>query len=414
MRGKRITVLGAGAVGVCIALYLQRDGHEVRLIDQDEPANGCSFGNAGMIQCSSVVPVAMPGILRAVPKMLLSPDQPLVIRWQHLLSLMPYLWGFIRQAQAGRAAANARALAAVIPGSLDAYQPLIEAAGLESMLRRAGELYVYESEAAYRAVSENLAMRRAHGVEVYLLQGEEIRQMEPALRTGIRHGVFLPNSYQCSNPHRFISTLARHFIANGGQFVKSRLDDIEPLPSGGFQLQTDQRTLEAESIVLAFGAFSGRFAKKLGAPVPLNSERGYHIMLPRPGLSLRHTILSGDYRFAISSMEHGIRVAGTAELARVGAPPNHARASRLLPLAQRLLPGLATEGAAQWMGHRPSMPDSLPVIGRSPIHPEAIFAFGHGHSGLTLGGATGRMVADIVANRPSPVDLTPYGAERFG
>lgn len=412
MVAAKVAVLGAGAVGVACALYLQREGHDVLLIDRDEPARGCSFGNAGLIQCSSVVPIAMPGLLRAVPRMLLDPDQPLVVRWRHLLSLAPYLLHFIKEASAARSEANSCALAAIIPASFEAYRPLIEAAGLDDMVERSGELYVYETQAAFAAAAGNLAMRSARNVEVQLLTGSEARELEPALSPAIERAVFLPNSYQTVNPYRFVEALARHFSGSGGSIVQADIQSITPTGSG-FALTTDKEPITAERIVVALGAFSKPFARRLGCDVPLDSERGYHLRLPTPGVRLKRTVLSGDFRFAMAPSDDAIVLAGTAELARVGAPPDFARAKRLLPLAQRLLPGLAADGETTWMGHRPSTPDSLPVIGRSPRDRNAIFAFGHGHSGLTLAGVTGRIVADLVAERLPDVDLAPYRADRL-
>jgi glycine/D-amino acid oxidase-like deaminating enzyme len=408
-----IVVLGAGIVGVATALYLQRDGHDVRLIDRDEPGRGCSFGNAGLIQCSSVVPLATPGVLAAVPRMLLDPDQPLVLRWRHLPSLMPYLTRFIREAHPHRVDANARALAAIIPRSYDAYRPLIDEGGLHHLLRRAGELYVYESDSAFHAARTGLDIRRKHGVEIEMLEGDEVRELEPALSAIVRHGVFLPNSYATSDPFRFVSALAARFVANGGKIVRAEVQDLRVQPDGSLQLQTAQGMLEAEKLVIATGAFSARWAHRLGSRVILNSERGYHMMLPHPAAPLKKVVLSGEYRFAMTPLETGVRLAGTAELSRIGAPPDYSRARRLFPLAKRLLPDLQNEESEMWMGHRPSTPDSLPVIDQSPVHRNVFYAFGHGHSGLSLGGVTGTMIADLVAGRTQRSPSNPLRIDRF-
>jgi glycine/D-amino acid oxidase-like deaminating enzyme len=413
MERKIIAVLGAGAVGVSTALYLQRDGHQVMLVDRDEPGMGCSFGNAGLIQCSSVLPVAAPGVLRSVPKMLLDPDQPLVLRWRHLLSLTPYLMGFLREAQASRFAANADALAAIIPQSYEGYRPLIEAAGLQSLVWQRGEMQVFKSRAVFDGAEHGRRMRMDRGVKVELLGSDDLRDLEPALTHDCRWGVLLPSSYQTADPYRLISGLARHFAAQGGTIVKATVRDVRAESSDRVVIRCDDRDVTADEVVVAFGAFSGPVAAQLGGRTPLNSERGYHAMLPDPGVELHHTIISGDYRFAMSPMEGRVRLAGTAELAKVGAPPKYERARRLIPLGQKLLPGLRADGATYWMGHRPSLPDSLPVIGASPRHPNVHFAFGHGHSGLTLGGITGRLIADLVAGREPPMPMAPYSVERF-
>jgi D-amino-acid dehydrogenase len=413
MSGNEITVLGAGAIGVSVALYLQQDGHDVRLIDRDEPGGGCSFGNAGLIQCASVVPVAVPGLARKVPRMLIDKNQPLVIQWRYLASLAPYLLRFLAEAKPDRAAANARALASIVPTSYDAYGPLIAAAGIQSMVKPSGELHVFESDSAFMEAQANFDMRRAHGVEVELLDADGVRQLEPALVRSIKRGVFLPGCYQIADPFRFVDALARHFVADGGTFLKAAVEDLTIASDGSVEIVTDGGRLSTEKVVLAFGAFSKPFAKRLGLHVQLDSERGYHINLPNPGVALNRTVVSGDHRFALAPIDGDIRVVGTAELAKVGAPPNYPRAERLMPLARRLLPGLAESGRTKWMGHRPSTPDSLPVIGRSERYQNVFFAFGHNHSGLTLGGMTGKLIADIVAGRHPPVDLSPFNPARF-
>ena len=202
-------------------------------------------------------------------------------------------------------------------------------------------------------------------------------------------------------------------MASGGTFKKATVRDIDIREDGTVDIKTDGNALLADRVVLAFGAYSKPFAQKLGLHVPLNSECGYHIQLPDPGVALNRTVISGEHRFALAPIDAKVRIVGTAELAKVGAPPNYPRAERLIPLAEHLLPGLDTRGGTKWMGHRPSTPDSLPVMGRSNRYPNVYFAFGHNHSGLTLGGMTGRLMADVVAGRPSSVDLAPFDPERF-
>lgn len=416
MSGRKagIAVLGAGVIGVCVALYLQRDGHDVVLVDQDEPANGCSSGNAGLIQCASVVPVATPGVVRAVPRMLLDRTQPLHIRWRHLPTLTPYLLRFLAQSRPLRAERNARALATIVPRAYDDYLPLIEAAGIGAMVRPTGELHVFETDAAFGAArAGGFAMRRAHGVRVEELDAAQVGELEPALTRTVRHGLFLPDCHQTVNPKSFVAALAAHFIANGGTFVQARVEDMQAGRQEGVTVKTTAGAIAAGRVVLAFGAFSAPWARRLGVRVQLDSERGYHVMLPQPGVALNRTVVSGEYRFALAPIDGKVRIAGTAELARVGAPPAYERATRLIPLARHMLPGLDDTGRTLWMGHRPSTPDSLPVLGPLPGHPGVIFAFGHNHSGLTLGGTTGRIVADLVAGRPAIADLSPFMPTRF-
>lgn len=411
---KRIAVLGAGAVGVSTALYLQRDGHDVVLIDQDEPGSGASSGNAGLIQCASVIPVASPSTVKAVPKMLLDANQPLVIRWRHIPTLLPYLLRFLAESSSQRFERNSCALATIIPlAYTHGYRTLVEAASIQHMIRDGGELQIFETDEAFNAAEATRRVRRALGVRVEVLDASQVQELEPALSPGVRHGALLPDAYQTVDPHLFVKSLAEHFTANGGQFIKARLDDLNVHGTQSVTLRTSQGVVNTDEAVVALGAFSKSWVKRLGENVPLDSERGYHLMLPQPGVKLNRAIISGEYRFALSPIGDGIRLAGTAELARVGAPPRYDRARRLLPHAQRLLPGLSNQGQTEWMGHRPSTPDSLPVIGRSTRHGNIYYAFGHGHSGLTLGGMTGRLIADLAAGRTPTVDLSPFSIARF-
>lgn len=409
-----ITVLGAGIVGIGCALWLQRDGHDVTLIDRDEPASGCSRGNAGLIQCASVVPLASPGTLRAIPKMLLDPNQPLVIRWRHLPSLTPFLAHFLRESRPSRVEASARALADLVPKAWEGWSPLLGDHGLLGMAQRSGELHVYTSEGGFRTASRLFDLRRRLGVAADELTAGELRELEPALAPAVVRGVMLPDAWLTTDPYEFASALARAFVNGGGRIERVGIRRLTPRIGGGADIVCEDGTNKtAPSVVIALGAYSKPFALSLGLRVPLDTERGYHAMLPDPGVRTQRSIVSGDWRFAMSPLSGGLRLAGTAELARVGALASEGRAHRLIPLAQRLLPGLQAVGATTWMGHRPSMPDSRPVIGPIPGHRGIWAAFGHGHSGLTLGGITGRILMDMMAGRPVGIDPAPFSPARF-
>lgn len=409
-----IFVLGAGIVGICTALYLQRDGHQVTLLDRQEPARGCSFGNGGMIQCSSVVPVAAFARLRTVPRMLVDKDQPLVIRWQHLPQLAPFLWRFLQAASPVNVEKSARALAAVIPGAFDDYRPLIEAAGIGNMVQRHGELYVYESDAAYAGGTLAHNIRRSQGVPVQEIPLKDLYDLEPSLARIFKHAVLLPNSWQTENPYDFAAALAQDFIARGGRFISDSVRALRKTDDGGVEIIGEQQRYRPSKTVLALGVESRRFVRQLGLPVVLEAERGYHLTLHKPGVTLKHSVISGEYKFGLLPMRDALRLAGTAEYASATAKPDYDRSHRLWPLAKRIVPTLDDAAArSEWMGSRPSTPDSLPVIGRAPGVPSLYFAFGHGHSGLTLAASTGRIVADQIAARPTHVDVSPFSVTRF-
>jgi D-amino-acid dehydrogenase len=410
---KNVTVLGAGIIGVSAALYLQRDGHEVTLVDRGEPGMGCSYGNGGLIQVGSCVPVATPGILFQVPKMLFDPDQPLVVRWRHLVRLMPFLARFVWAARPSRVEQVSKDLATLLRLVVDAYEPLLELAGAAHLVENTGELYVYESDRSFESSLPYHQLRIRRGVDLKILTADDVYALEPALAKIFRHGVFIPGSRKTVDPYLFTKALADSFMKRGGRFVQAEVLNLQIGRDGPTALITTAGSLDVSELVIAAGAYSGKWSAALGTPVPLETERGYHLMLPRPNVSLRVPVVSGDYRFGMVQMTGGLRLAGTAELAKLDAPPNYERAYRLFRLASRALPGLNQEQAKVWMGNRPAMPDSLPVISLSPKFRSVYFAFGHGHGGIAMGGVTGRIIADLVANRTPVVDIQPFSVTRF-
>jgi D-amino-acid dehydrogenase len=409
---KNIIVLGAGIVGVATALYLQRDGHAITLIDRNDPGEGCSSGNAGFIARYSVMPLATHAALREVPSMLLNPLGPLSIRWRYLPRLLPWLLRFLLSMSPRRIAAASEALAALQRHTLEAYWTLIDQAAARDLVHANGLLFPYESEQRFASDAADRASKSKHGVTLKELSGEEARELVPALSPHIKRATFFPDCAHTVNPLRLVQVLSQELARCGARIERANIVDVE-VGANSVIVSTDGDRYCSDAVVIALGAWSGRHAAALGSPVPLDTERGYHVVIPRPGVELRVPVLFPEYRFAATSMEMGLRLAGTVEFAGLDAPPNYARARVLLKYGQRLLPGLLTDDHSQWMGFRPTLPDSLPVIGRSPHHPHVYFAFGHHHLGLTLGPITGRLIADLVAGRDSGIDLTPYRIDRF-
>jgi D-amino-acid dehydrogenase len=406
-------VIGAGAVGVATALYLQRDGHRVTLIDKGAPGEATSFGNGSVIGEESVVPVAMPGVLRQVPRMLIDPLGPLALRWSYLPRLTPWLLRFIEASRPERVEAISIALAALMKGSLDAFDPLLAMAGERDMIRRSGWVCVFESEAGFQAARDYLELQRRRAVELEVLEPEALRQLEPALAPIFAKAVFYPKvGYALSN-FRLVQSLAEAFRRQGGRLLRGEVKGFDIGGEGPRAVITDEGSEACDFVVVAAGAWSKPLAGALGAKVPLDTERGYHMQIPNPGVAPRLPVYSTERAFVATPLEHGLRAAGTVELGGLNAPPNWRRAEVLLKHVKRWYPGLNTAEAKPWMGFRPSMPDSLPVIGRSPRHANAYLAFGHGHCGLMLSARTGALIADLVAGRDSGLDMAAYGPERF-
>jgi len=406
----RIAVIGGGIVGVSAAHFLQRDGHRVVLIERGAPGAGTSYGNAGAVALGGVLPVGTPGLIWRVPKMLLDPCGPLTLRWRYLPRIAPWLFTFVRASSPQRVAAIARDRVALAAGAEQAWRDLVRGSTVEGLLRPYAWLEVYESDAGLAGTAAERALMTELGVPYEVLDAATLRRLEPALAPIFRHG-FLQGGAFVANPGRTVEALAVRFAAAGGTILHAEARDLEPA-SPGWRIATDDGPVPAARIVVAAGAWSRRLVRRLGIDVPLDTERGYHAMLApvTPGLS--HPTYWGERGFVLAPMEQGLRLTTGVEFAGLEAPPDFRRIRRMIPLAQRMLPGLRPEPRSLWLGFRPSLPDSKPVIGRAPGHADAFLAFGHGHLGLTLGPVTGRIVADLVAGRDPGLDLAPFRADR--
>ena len=406
-------MIGAGIVGVCCAFQLLRDGRRVTLLDPDPPGSHTSFGNAGAISAQSCIPMAGPGIVRQVPKWLLDPLGPLAIRWSYLPQALPWLLRFVAAGRADRVKAQSKALRALHEPVVEAHLDLARAAGCAELIRRDGALYVYETEAAFAADAGNRALMRERGVALQELDGAELRQMEPDLAPIFVRGTFFPGGAHCVDPGSLVTRYADAFLRAGGAFRQARALGFEMGPDGPRGIRTEEGLLPAERIVIAAGAWSHRLTAQLGDRVPLESERGYHMVLPHAGATTRRPVTFVERRFMATGMAMGLRLAGTVEFAGLDAPPNWGRADKLVEHARRAFARLDAGDGSRWMGHRPATPDSLPVIGRAPRHRNVFYAFGHGHLGLTGAAVTGRHIADLIAGRSPAIDLAPFRADRF-
>ncbi len=405
---RTVAVIGAGIVGVSAALFLQRDGHAVTLIDREGPAAGASFGNAGGLVTTSCAPLGMPGILKRVPRMLLEPQGPLSVRWSYLPWIAPWLIGLLRASRPARVEAIADALAALNRRVEEAWRDLAGQAGIADLLHPVGWLKVYETDRGFAASAAERDLMARRDLHFELLNADELRQLEPGLALIFKHGFHQSEGLFVANPGRAVEALAADFVDRGGRLLIEEVTGFAPGAPPHRVRTVSGREVEAEVVVLAAGAWSRGLARQLGARVPLDTERGYHLMLPPAEPGLGRPTVHGEQHFMLSPMEHGIRLAGLVEFGGLAAPPDYRRVRGLLPAARRMLPGLRAEEQSVWMGFRPSLPDSLPVIGSAPGYSNAYLAFGHGHLGMTQGPVTGRIVADLVAGRDPGFDLSPY------
>lgn len=416
-RGRQVTVIGSGIVGVCCARFLQRSGFGVTLVDRDEPGAGASFGNLGML-CSieHALPLPSLDVLLSAPRMLADPNSPLAIRWRYLPRLAPWLLRFAGNAPAATRMRNARALATLLADGLGAYARLTGASPAARYLRRLGLLSVYGSERRFAAGAAERERLRSLGARMEELDPSELRQLEPALHPRYRRAVYFPDCGHCLDPLRLTRAIAQEVRDAGGAFRRAEVRGFDVGSEGVRALYTSADPIRVESVVVAAGAWSGALAGALGSRVPLDTERGYHSVLHGVDGGIRRSISDGETALGLTQMIDGLRIGGTVELAGLDAAPNYERARIFYRHGRRMLPDLPPDGeveVSRWMGFRPSLPDHLPVLGASPRHRNVWFAFGHQHLGLSLGARSGEIVAALVAGADPGVDLQPFRINRF-
>ena len=410
---RRVVVVGAGMVGVSAALWLQQSGHDVTLIDRGAPGRATSYGNAGIFATYGCIPINAPRRLIDTPSMLLDAGSPLSIQWSYLPRFLPWALRFLSACRPGRVRATVRALAAILAQAEEGFRPLARRAGIESLLGPAGALYVYESEESWRRDRANRELRRAHGVSFRELDPSEVYELEPALANVVHRAVYLEDVFYLRNPHAVVDRLARAFVQWGGRVHHAEVRAIGNGLPGLLEVVCSGERIAADRVVIAAGAWSTRLLGRLAEHIPLDAERGYHVMFPEAASLLNRPVAPVDGGFFMTPMEVGLRAAGTVEFAGLDAPPRPARVEALTAAARRLLPDLG-EPAESWLGFRPTLPDALPAIGPLPSDPRILCAFGHQHLGMTLGGITGKLIAELVdGTDPPSVDLAPFRPDRF-
>jgi D-amino-acid dehydrogenase len=416
--GKKIVgVIGAGMVGVTAASFLLRKGHDVILLDPNDVGEGTSFGNAGCFNGSSVVPMSMPGMIRNVPGWLTDPLGPLVVRWSYLPTLAPWLVRFLMAGTGEKVQRQARALRTLLDQGIETLAPLVRDAGAQDLVQRLGHLFVYRSLASWAKESAAWRLRRDNGVTWDEFAQDELRQLEPQLSREYVKGVLVRENGHTTNPHRLVQRLAQAFQRDGGRIERRGAVGFEVSDGRLTAIRCTDGPLLVDAAVVAAGIWSKPLAADLGDRIPLETERGYHIMIRDPEAVPRIPIADAEGKFVATPMELGLRLAGTVELAGLAAPPAWGRARVLLTHARRLFPALRADYPDQrlsmWMGHRPSVPDSLPVIGASRRTRDVVYAFGHGHIGMACSAKTGKTVAELISGEQPQVDPSPFSPQRF-
>ncbi len=407
-------VVGAGIVGAAIAFELQKRGRQVTLVDRDEPGLGASFGNMASIAVSEFMAVSRPATWRKIPRWALDPEGPVWLRPSYAPKMASWFLRFLAAGRPSSVADIEVAGASLCARVHEDLRPMLEAIGARDMLTEEGCLSIYETEAEFAADRDHIALMENYGFPHKVLAGRAIRDLEPALSPRIAKAVLLPQNQSIRNPYQLVLKLVEALKQGGGTFVSGEAERVERLPEGGVEVVlSGGRRLKAANVELAAGVRTRFLARQIGEPIPLETERGYHTQIMAPGISMRHSIIWPERAFMVAPTAGGIRVGGNVELAGLDAAPDYRRARVLVRHAQRALPGLKVEEATEWMGHRPALPDTVPVISASSKMPGVWYATGHGHLGLTYSATTARLIADMMTGVKPPVDMTPFSIARF-
>ncbi|PYF80471.1 glycine/D-amino acid oxidase-like deaminating enzyme [Marinomonas alcarazii] len=408
-----VIVIGAGIIGISTALKLQQQGKQVLVLDSKGVAAETSSGNAGAFAFADVIPLATPGIMRKAPKWLIDPLGPLSLRPAYVLKILPWMLRFWRASWKDKYQAALAAQASLMDFSKAALERQIKAVNGEAMIRREGQLQLYEGQAEFNASLAGWQTRQEHGVVYeFLLTPEAIAKVQPGIHPRFTHAAFTPEWKNVVDPKIWTEHLANEFEKLGGKVAIADVHAID-LKEDSVSLKCDSADYEANQIVLAAGAWSKALAHSIGDSLPLDTERGYNTTLPAGAFDLKTHLTFSNHGFVVTKAGGGVRVGGAVELGGLSLAPNFKRSEILLNKAAQFLPNLNVENGKQWMGFRPSMPDSLPVIGYSSQSKRVIYAFGHGHLGLTQSAGTAELVAELIHHQPSSIPLDAYSALRF-
>lgn len=410
-----ILVIGGGIVGVTVAAHLAETGRHVTLVDRKGIALEASYGNAAALAFSDILPMASPGIMKKVPRWLFDPVGPLTIRPSYLPKIAPWLYLFWRASSRRQYEESTRAQSAMMALGRQESVAFYERIGAGGMVRHDGSLELYQSDAEFKESLEGWEACGRAGISYHHLNGREIADYQPGLSPDFVAATFVPEWKTVSEPHELARTVWRHAEARGAVYRQGEVVRLARNPSGRAEaVMKGGGTIAADRIVIAAGAWSHRLVRSISRlSIPLETERGYNTTLPSGAADIRRQLIFPGHGFVITPLATGVRVGGAVELAGLDLPPNFARSKAMLAKAKRFLPDLNTEGGTEWMGFRPSLPDTKPAIGPLPADGDIICAFGHGHLGLTQSVATALIVKALVEDVRPPIDLAPYRPDRF-
>ncbi len=411
--GDEVTIIGAGIVGVCSALWLQRAGCQVTLIERGEPGCGTSFGNTAMITPGQIIPYSMPGLVKDVPRWLFSKRNPLKITTSYLPTITPWLWTLIRAGRVENAIAVSRALRSLHENAFELYGELSRGTPAQDFFEKSGHLHLSLEGSKSRNPQLTRLLQDAAGIEVQHLSFDEVRSLEPHVAPIYKSAVLMPGNGRCRNPYRLTQILAGEAVRLGARIVKGDVTQIVLRDGRCESIVLDGVNMPVQRLVISAGIGSKALTDQLGMRVPLEAERGYHVTIQNPGVLPGRQIIVKDWGLGAGPIDGDLRLAGTVEFSGAHAKPDWKRADRLLQRARELFPAVNTAEVSRWKGDRPSISDQLALLGRSKTFDNVFFAFGNGQNGMTAAPMMGKALSEIVLNRKPSIDISPFNPDRF-
>jgi D-amino-acid dehydrogenase len=410
---KTVAVVGAGVIGASIAFELQRRGFQVTLIDKGEPGRGTSYGNMASIALDFAAGSG-PSTWKKLPRWLIDPEGPVWLRPAYAPKILPWFLRFLAAGRPSRLREIEDAGMSLSRIALGDFRAMLNAIGAPELMTDEGCLAIYETEAEFDADRGHLELMRRYGLDFEVLSNGAIQYYEPTLSPKVAKAVLMPDNKSIRDPYKLVVKLADAANAAGATFVSGQAKGVERKADGKTVVLLDNGSrIEADKVILAAGVHTRFLAEGLGEPIPLETERGYHTQIMQPGISMRYSVIWPHRAFMVTPTAGGIRVGGNVELAGLTAAPDFRRPRVLVRHAQRILPDLKVQDTSEWMGHRPALPDTIPIISPSSKMPGVFYATGHGHLGLTYSATTARLIADMVAGVKTSVDIKPFRINRY-
>lgn len=413
MAVKSIVVVGAGIVGVSTAIWLQRAGHGVTLIDKGAPGMGASYGNSGLLAQWAVDPVTSPKLWRDAPRYLMDRNSPLFVKWGHVPHMLPWLARFMRNATDKRTRQIVGSLSPLLLDAVDQHRSLIRGTPVEDWVLDSKISFVYRDHSAFKADAYSWQMKALAGMTPAVITGHAVQDVEPILAADYRCIAVLEGQGHVTDPGQYVASLAQYFEALGGRVVRAEVRDLQKGSDGQITcVETDQDRFDCDQAVITAGIWSKELTRKLGLHIPMEAERGYHVIFENPTQKPRDPMLMVDGKFGVNAMDMGLRCAGTVELGDHHVGPSYAPIALLKRHAASAFPDMKFSGTKEWMGFRPTTPDSLPLIGE--LGGSGVFVgFGHQHIGLTAGPKTGRILAQMINGQAPNEDLSAFDPAHY-